>query len=206
MKWTLAVIAVSAALVAVSVAGFIVYLGDRPPIPIGEVVEETSEDVRNTIAERLQAEAQLVSARQAVSTTITVDRSRALQVGWFQVPLPGQSLTYDIHGTALVGYDLSNLQAESLDIANNRLLIRLGQPQVIAVELSPSQSTTSDRPVPPRMVNEALKLAQAEIRLSLCSTNVFPLAEEESAKAIAQLLELGNHQVVVESDRPICPN
>jgi hypothetical protein len=203
IKFTLAcltVLGLSAATVAVVIA-----LKFPESITMGNVTHEETTDTRQLVVERLRTQSLLVTAQQEVSATITVDRDRALRVGLVTVPLPGQSLTYTVRGTASLGYDLSGLTRNEVTLDPNTVSIALGQPKIIAIDIDPSLSESSNGSVPPDMVTNALQLGREEIKLSLCQGDAFTTAEAQAAVVIADLLGLTGAQVTVTAQQPVCP-
>jgi hypothetical protein len=203
IKFTLACLA----LLGVSAATIVLTIAYKLPDRIDAVAITQDErvDTEQLIIERLQAQALLVTAQQEVSATITVDRDRALRVGLVSVPLPGHSLTYTMRGTVSLGYDLGDITADSISLGEQHIAITLGQPQIIALDIDPARSSSSTGSVPPEMVTHALQLGREEIKLSLCETEAFALAETQAAVVIGDLLGLTGAQVAVTADRPVCP-
>jgi hypothetical protein len=196
-----AILGLSAATVAVVIA---LKLPDS--IEAVNLTHEETSDTRQLVVERLRTQALLVTAQQEVSATITVDRDRALRVGLVTIPLPGQSLTYTMRGIVSIGYDLSDLTSDKVALEPNTVSIALGQPEIIAIDIDPSLSESSNGSVPPDMVTNALQLGREEIKLSLCQGDAFPTAEAQAAVVIADLLGLTGAQVAVTAEQPVCPS
>jgi hypothetical protein len=196
-----AILGLSAATVAVVIA-----LKFPDSIEAVNVTHEETSNTRQLIVERLRTQSLLVTAQQEVSATITVDRDRALRVGLVTVPLPGQSLTYTMRGTVSLGYDLSELTSDEVTLDPNTVSITLGQPEIVAIDIDPSLSESSNGSVPPDMVTNALQLGREEIKLSLCQGDAFSTAKAQAAVVIADLLGLTGAQVTVTAEQPVCPS
>lgn len=196
-----AILGLSAATIAVVIA-----LKFPDSIEALNITHEETSDTRQLVVERLRTQALLVTAQQETSATITVDRDRALRVGLVTVPLPGQSLTYTMRGIVSIGYDLSKLTSDEVTLEPNIVSIELGQPEIVAIDIDPSLSESSNGSIPADMVTNALQLGREEIKLSLCQGDAFPTAETQAAVVIADLLGLTGAQVAVTAQQPVCPS
>lgn len=180
--------------IAVSGAvGAIAIFAPRPSLP----QIKTEQDVRLMIIDTISVKAQskLVSSTGEFGNRIELSRQRSL----WGIPLGSKTLAYYVAGKVDMGYDLSKLTPESVQIQDSAVVITLPPLEILGVRTDMDKShSLSDQSVPPEMVQQALQAGEASFRAIACATDTPATARQQAREDISNWLGLTDAGITVQ--------
>lgn len=164
-------------------------------IPEGPRIHSSAAVVR-----QVQSLAQLVTVRYVLEKVVAAE-----DVKWY-----GQNrLLLLAHGVVKAGVDLTRVQPGDVEIAGDRLVLRLPAPRVTDAYLDESQTRVIDRETgllrrfDKEMEQMARQTALREIRLAAHEAGILREAEEQAREQLTRFFQAaGFREVRVEFHRP----
>ncbi|MGA4643997.1 DUF4230 domain-containing protein [Limisphaera sp. 4302-co] len=164
-------------------------------IPEGPRIHSSAAVVR-----QVQSLAQLVTVRYVLEKVVAAE-----DVKWY-----GQNrLLLLAHGVVKAGVDLTRVQPGDVEIAGDRLVLRLPAPRVTDAYLDESQTRVIDRETgllrrfDKEMEQMARQAALREIRLAAHEAGILREAEEQAREQLTRFFQAaGFREVLVEFHRP----
>jgi hypothetical protein len=156
---------------------------------------------RPTVIDRIQRLERLETVTYTMDKVVEGDRTSDILPDF----LVGDKLLLNVHGQAIAGIDLSNLQPSNVTISGKSVRIHLPPAQIFVTALDNSKTTVYSRttglfvPVDPNLESEVRAKAEQQLRDSALAAGILDTAKKNAAATITHLLQgLGFEQVQVD--------
>jgi hypothetical protein len=164
------------------------FLGRRDTIDIS----------RPTVVASIQRLARLESVVYTMDKVVQGDRSSQYLPDF----LTGDKLLLIVHGQAVAGVDLSQVQASSVEIDGRSVIVAMPPAELLSVSLDNTKTRVYSRltgllvPADPNLESETREKAEADLRQSALNSGILTTAEGNARATLTTLLHsLGFQQV-----------
>jgi hypothetical protein len=151
-----------------------------------------------TVIASIQRLARLESVVYTMDKVVEGDRSSE----YLPDILTGDKILMIVHGQAVAGVDLSNVQAGNVQIDGRSVTITMPAAELLSVSLDNSKTRVYSRitgllvPADPNLESEVREKAQADLRQSALSSGILTTAEGNARATLTTLLHsLGFQQI-----------
>jgi hypothetical protein len=151
-----------------------------------------------TVIASIQRLARLESVVYTMDKVVEGDRSSE----YLPDILTGDKILMIVHGQAVAGVDLSNVQAGNVQIDGSSVTITMPAAELLSVSLDNSKTRVYSRitgllvPADPNLESEVREKAQAELRQSALASGILTTAEGNARATLTTLLHsLGFQQI-----------
>lgn len=153
---------------------------------------------RTTVVASIQRLARLESVVYTMDKVVEGDRSSQYLPDF----LTGDKLLLIVHGQAVAGVDLSQIQASNVEIDGRSVSITMPAAQLLSVSLDNSKTRVYSRltgllvPTDPNLESETREKAEANLRQSALDSGILTTAEGNARATLVTLLHsLGFQQI-----------
>ncbi|HEY3990331.1 MAG TPA: DUF4230 domain-containing protein [Acidobacteriaceae bacterium] len=151
-----------------------------------------------TVIASIQRLARLESVVYTMDKVVEGDRSNQ----YLPDILTGDKLLLIVHGQAVAGVDLSNLQAGNVQINDRSIAITMPAAELLSVSLDNSKTRVYSRstgllvPADPNLESEVREKAEADLRQSALDSGILTTAEGNARATLSTMLHsLGFQQI-----------
>jgi hypothetical protein len=159
---------------------------------------DTVDISRPTVVASIQRLARLESVVYTMDKVVEGDRSSQYLPDF----LTGDKLLLIVHGQAVAGVDLSQVQASNLEIDGHSVIITMPAAELLSVSLDNSKTRVYSRltgllvPTDPNLESETREKAEADLRQSALDSGILTTAEGNARATLTTLLHsLGFQQI-----------
>jgi Protein of unknown function (DUF4230) len=156
---------------------------------------------RPTVIDRIQRLERLESVTYTMDKVVEGDRTSDILPDF----LVGDKLLLNVHGQAIAGIDLSDLQPSAVTIIGKSVHVHLPPAQIFVAALDSGKTTVYSRttglfvPVDPNLESEVRAKAEQQLRDSALAVGILDTAKKNAAATVTRLLQgLGFEQVQVD--------
>jgi hypothetical protein len=156
---------------------------------------------RPTVIDRIQRLERLESVTYTMDKVVEGDRTSDILPDF----LVGDKLLLNVHGQAIAGIDLSDLQSSAVTITGKSAHVHLPPAQIFVAALDSGKTTVYSRttglfvPVDPNLESEVRAKAEQQLRDSALAAGILDTAKKNAAATVTRLLQgLGFEQVQVD--------
>jgi hypothetical protein len=159
---------------------------------------ETIDISRPTVVASIQRLARLESVIYTMDKVVEGNRSSEYLPDF----LTGDKLLLIVHGQAVAGVDLSQVQASSVEIDGRSVIVTMPAAELLSVSLDNSKTRVYSRltgllvPTDPNLESETREKAEADLRQSALDSGILTTAEGNARATLTTLLHsLGFQQI-----------
>jgi hypothetical protein len=160
---------------------------------------DTIDVSRTTVVASIQRLARLESVVYTMDKVVEGNRSSEYLPDF----LTGDKLLLIVHGQAVAGVDLSQVQASSVEIDGHSVIVTMPAAELLSVSLDNSKTRVYSRltgllvPTDPNLESETREKAEADLRQSALDSGILTTAEGNARATLTTLLHsLGFQQII----------